>query len=125
MAESLLNFCSNDYLGLAGDDPRVREAFKAGVDEWGVGARAHPTSCPVIRARIVRWKKRWPNSPAGHARYCFRAAMPRTSGVINALLGVRRTTCSKIDLNHASLLDGGRVSRAGFHWFGASGYGGS
>ena len=31
----LLNFCSNDYLGLAAD-PRVCAAFKAGVDGWGI-----------------------------------------------------------------------------------------
>ena len=36
---TLLNFCSNDYLGLAGD-PRVRAAFHAGVDRWGAGAGA-------------------------------------------------------------------------------------
>ena len=36
---TLLNFCSNDYLGLAAD-PRVCAAFKAGVDRWGAGAGA-------------------------------------------------------------------------------------
>ena len=33
----LLNFCSNDYLGLA-SDARVRAAFKQGIDDWGVGS---------------------------------------------------------------------------------------
>jgi 8-amino-7-oxononanoate synthase len=36
---TLLNFCSNDYLGLAGDQ-RIGEAMKAGVDRWGTGATA-------------------------------------------------------------------------------------
>ena len=40
----LLNFCSNDYLGLAGD-PRLAEAFKSGVDRWGTGAGASHLIC--------------------------------------------------------------------------------
>src|SRR5690242_1415316 len=35
----LLNFCSNDYLGLAGD-PRLAEAMRAAANRWGVGSGA-------------------------------------------------------------------------------------
>ena len=40
----LVNFCSNDYLGLAAD-ARIAEAFKAGIDRWGVGAGASHLVC--------------------------------------------------------------------------------
>ena len=37
--QSMLSFCSNDYLGLA-NDPRVVEAFKKGAELYGVGSGA-------------------------------------------------------------------------------------
>ena len=70
----LLNFCSNDYLGLA-NDPRVREAFKQGVDEWGVGAGA---SHLVTRERTMRWRRRSPILLAGPARCCSPVVMRPT-----------------------------------------------
>jgi len=41
--KSLINFCSNDYLSLA-NHPQVKEAFKQGVDEYGVGSTFQSTS---------------------------------------------------------------------------------
>ncbi|MDE0055222.1 MAG: 8-amino-7-oxononanoate synthase, partial [Gammaproteobacteria bacterium] len=45
----LLNFCSNDYLGLAGDE-RIAEALKAAVGRWGVGAGASHLVCGHTQA---------------------------------------------------------------------------
>ena len=42
--ERLLNFSSNDYLGLAGD-PRVAQALANGAREWGAGAAASRLVC--------------------------------------------------------------------------------
>jgi 8-amino-7-oxononanoate synthase len=111
---SLLNFCSNDYLGLAGDG-RVREAFKAGVDEWGAGAGAshlvsgHTGAHRALEEALAEFTGR-PRA------LLFSSGYAANLGVINALLGVPDHVFED-RLNHASLLDGGRVSRAGFHWF--------
>jgi Aminotransferase class I and II len=57
----LINFCSNDYLGLA-NDPRLRKAATAAIDEFGVGAGAprliSETQSPhlVLERAPVKWK---------------------------------------------------------------------
>jgi 8-amino-7-oxononanoate synthase len=111
----LLNFCSNDYLGLAGD-PRIRAAFKAGVDEWGVGAGAshlvsgHTAAHHALEEALAEFTGR-PRA------LLFSSGYAANMGVINALLGAPDQVFED-RLNHASLLDGGWVSRAGFHWYG-------
>ena len=110
----LLNFCSNDYLGLAGD-PRVREAFTAAIARWGTGTGASHLVCGHTAA----------HEALEHALAEF-TGRPRTLlyssgyganlGVINALLG-RGDFIFEDRLNHASLLDGGRISQASFLWF--------
>ena len=110
----LLNFCSNDYLGLAGD-PRIRDAFKAGVDDWGTGAGAshlvtgHTAAHHALEEALAEFTGR-PRA------LLFSSGYAANMGVINALLGVPDHVFED-RLNHASLLDGGRVSRAGFHWY--------
>jgi 8-amino-7-oxononanoate synthase len=110
----LLNFCSNDYLGLAGDQ-RIRDAFKAGIDNWGSGAGAshlvsgHTAAHHALEEALADF--------TGRARaLLFSSGYAANLGVINALLGVPDHVFED-RLNHASLLDGGRISRAGFHRF--------
>lgn len=104
-------FCSNDYLGLA-NHPVVRAAFKRGVEEYGVGSGA---------AHLVTGHSR-----AHHALEealaefvgCPRALLFSTGymanlGVVSALLE-RRDEIFEDRLNHASLLDGGRLAGARF-----------
>jgi 8-amino-7-oxononanoate synthase len=110
----LLNFCSNDYLGLAGD-ARIREAFKAGVDQWGSGAGAshlvsgHTAAHHALEEALAEFTGR-------QKALLFSSGYAANLGVINALLGVPDHVIED-RLNHASLLDGGRLSRAGFHRF--------
>jgi 8-amino-7-oxononanoate synthase len=110
----LLNFCSNDYLGLAADE-RIRDAFKAGVDAWGVGAGAshlvcgHTAAHHELEAALADFTGR-PRA------LLFSSGYAANMGVINALLGVRDRVFED-RLNHASLLDGGWISRADFNWF--------
>ena len=111
---SLLNFCSNDYLGLAADE-RVRAAFKAGVDRWGAGAGAshlvsgHTAAHQELEEALADFTRR-PRA------LLFGSGYAANVGTINALVG-------SVDhvfedrLNHASLLDGGWLSRANFNWF--------
>ena len=112
---NLLNFCSNDYLGLAGDQ-RIRDAFKAGVDEWGAGAGAshlvtgHTAAHQALEEALAEFTGR-PRA------LLFSSGYAANMGVINALLGLPDHVFED-RLNHASLLDGGWISRAGFHWYG-------
>ena len=110
----LLNFCSNDYLGLAGDE-RIRDAFKAGVDEWGVGAGASHLVCGHTAAheRLEEALAEFTGRPRA---LLFSSGYAANLGAINALLGIPDHVFED-RLNHASLLDGGWISRARFHWF--------
>ena len=111
----LLNFCSNDYLGLAADE-RVRAAFHAGVERWGVGAGAshlvsgHTSAHHELEDALADFTAR-PRA------LLFGSGYAANLGTINALLGPGDHVFED-RLNHASLLDGGWLSRAGFEWFG-------
>lgn len=110
----LLNFCSNDYLGLANDE-RLKEAFKQGVDQWGVGAsashlisghtRAHDALEEVLADFVGRPRA-----------LLFSSGYAANMGTINSLVS-EGDHVFQDRLNHASLLDGGWISRAHFHWF--------
>ena len=110
----LLNFCSNDYLGLA-NDPRVREAFKAAIDRWGTGAGAshlvcgHTAAHEALELALAEFTGR-PRA------LLYASGYSANVGAINALLGLGDFVFED-RLNHASLLDGGRISRATFTWF--------
>ena len=110
----LLNFCSNDYLGLAGD-PRVREAFKAAIARWGTGAGAshlvcgHTAAHEALELALAEF--------TGRSRaLLYSSGYGANVGVINALLSMGDFVFED-RLNHASLLDGGRISQATFIWF--------
>jgi 8-amino-7-oxononanoate synthase len=110
----LLNFCSNDYLGLAAD-PRVCAAFKAGVDRWGVGSGAshlvsgHTAAHQELEIALADFTGR-PRA------LLFGSGYAANVGTLSALLG-QRDQVFEDRLNHASLLDGGWLSRANFEWY--------
>ena len=111
----LLNFCSNDYLGLAGDK-RVAEALKSGVERWGVGAGASHLVCGHTEAHeeLETTLAEFTGRPRA---LVYSSGYAANVGVINALLSVGDLVCED-RLNHASLLDGGWISRARFAWYG-------
>jgi len=110
----LLNFCSNDYLGLAGD-PRVRAAFTAAIARWGTGAGAshlvcgHTAAHEALELALAEFTGR-PRA------LLYSSGYGANVGVINALLSTGDFVFED-RLNHASLLDGGRISQATFVWF--------
>lgn len=110
----VLNFCSNDYLGLA-NDQRIRDAFKAGVDRWGVGAGASHLVCGHTAAHheLEEALAEFTGRPRA---LLFSNGYAANLGTINALVGTHDRVFED-RLNHASLLDGGWVSRAAFHWY--------
>lgn len=107
----VVNFCSNDYLGLA-NHPEVVAAFKGGVDRYGVGSGSahlicgHSSAHHALEEELAAF--------AGRQRaLLFSTGYMANLGVISALLG--RGDCVLEDrLNHASLLDGGLLSGARF-----------
>ncbi len=111
---ALLNFSSNDYLGLAGD-PRVSAALKAGADRWGAGAGAshlvsgHTSAHEELEEALADFTRR-PRA------LLFGSGYAANLGTINALVGPGDHVFED-RLNHASLLDGGWLSRAHFAWF--------
>jgi 8-amino-7-oxononanoate synthase len=105
----LINFSSNDYLGLA-NDSRLRGAAISGINEFGVGAGASRlisgTQSPHVRLEraLAKWK-------GTEAALCFSSGYAAALGVIPAL--VTKNDILLLDkLSHASLIDGAKLSRA-------------
>jgi 7-keto-8-aminopelargonate synthetase-like enzyme len=105
----LINFSSNDYLGLA-NDSRLREAAVAAIGEFGVGAGASrlvsgTQSLHVrLESAIAKWK-------GTEAALCFSSGYAAALGTIPAL--VARNDIILLDkLCHASLIDGAKLSGA-------------
>lgn len=111
---TLLNFSSNDYLGLAAD-ARVAAAMKVGVDRWGAGSGAshlvcgHTAAHEELEEALARFTRR-PRA------LLFSSGYAANLGTINALLGPRDQVFQD-RLNHASLIDGGRLCGAHFEWY--------
>ena len=110
----LINFSSNDYLGLA-NDPRLREAAIAAIDKFGVGAGASRlisgNLSPHLRLEhaLAEWK-------GTEAALCFSSGYAAALGTIPAL--VTKNDVALLDkLCHASLIDGARLSGAAVRVF--------
>ena len=106
---SYLSFCSNDYLGLA-NHPRVIAAFRQGLDEYGAGSGAAHLITGHSRAH-----HRLEEELAGFVQrpraLLFSTGYMANLGVMQALLG-RGDRVFQDHSNHASLLDGARLSGA-------------
>ena len=105
----LINFSSNDYLGLASDS-RLRNAAIGTIKEFGVGAGASRlvsgTQSPHLRleAALAKWK-------GTEAALCFSSGYAAALGTLPAL--VTRNDVILLDkLSHASLIDGAKLSGA-------------
>lgn len=105
----LLNFCANNYLGLA-NHPRMRQAAKRAVDSFGVGPGAVRTIAGTMSLH-ERLEKRL--AEFKHAEDCitFQSGFNANLGAIPALVG-RGDVIFSDELNHASIIDGCRLSRA-------------
>ncbi len=108
----VLNFTSNDYLGLA-SDPRLRSALQRALDETSAGAGASRllsgTLAPHVEAE--RALASFCHSPAARL---FSTGYAANVGTLPALVG-RGDTIFSDALNHASIIDGARLSRATIH----------
>lgn len=107
----LLNFCSNDYLGLA-NHPEVIAAFKRGADRYGAGSGSAHLVCGHSQAHH-ELEEELAEFTGRQRALLFSTGYMANLGVISALLG-RNDHVFEDRLNHASLLDGGLLSRAHF-----------
>ena len=104
-----LSFCSNDYLGLA-NHADVLSAFHRGIDEFGCGSGAahlitgHSRAHHALEEELADFVQR-PRA------LLFSTGYSANLGVMAALLG-RGDRVFEDRLNHASLLDAARLSRA-------------
>ncbi len=107
--KSVLLLCSNNYLGLA-DHPKVREAAAEAAMRWGVGAGASRlvSGSMTIHRRL---EERLAEFEHSEACVLFGSGYLANIGVIGALAGAGDTVFSD-QLNHASIVDGCRLSRA-------------
>ena len=108
---SILNFCSNDYLGLA-NHPDVINAFKSGVDQYGVGSGSAHLICGHSSAHHAL-EEELADFTGRERALLFSTGYMANIGVISALLD-KHDAVFEDRLNHASLLDGGLMSDARF-----------
>ncbi len=104
-----LNFCSNDYLGLA-SDPRLARAAQKALDASGTGSGA-AALVSGYNAEHARLEEELADFVGRPRALLFSTGWAANLGLLRALLG-REDRLIADELNHASLIDGGRLSGA-------------
>ena len=107
--KNVIKFCANNYLGLA-NHPRLREAVKQAVDRYGVGPGAVRTIAGTMSLH-VELEKRLAEFKRVEAAITFQSGFNANLATIPALVG-RGDVIFSDRLNHASIIDGCRLSRA-------------
>jgi glycine C-acetyltransferase len=107
--KQVINLASNNYLGLT-THPKLREAALAATKKYGVGSGAVRTIAGTmslhmqLEERIARFKN-------VEACVVFQSGFAANAGTVSAILGKDDFIISD-ELNHASIIDGARLSRA-------------
>ena len=105
----VINLASNNYLGLC-NHPKLREAAVAATEKYGVGSGAVRTIAGTMRIhmeleeKIARFK-------GVEACVVFQSGFAANAGTVSSILGKEDFILSD-ELNHASIIDGARLSRA-------------
>lgn len=112
--KKVINFCSNNYLGLA-NHPDINKAFKKGIDTYGSGSgsahliNGHSAAHHALEEELADF--------TGYPRcLLFSTGYMANLGIAQALMG-RGDLVLEDHLNHASLLDAGLLSGARFSRF--------
>ena len=107
--DRVLNFCANNYLGLA-DSPELTEAAKAALDRYGYGMASVRFICgtqeghKALESRIAQF--------LGHEdAILYSSCFDANTGLFETLLGSEDAVVSDA-LNHASIIDGIRLCKA-------------
>jgi glycine C-acetyltransferase len=107
--KNVLNFCSNNYLGLA-NHPRVVEAAKEATKKYGVGPAAVRSIAGTMDLH-VQLEQRLAKFKGAEDVITFQSGFTANLGTISALVGKEDVIFSD-RLNHASIIDGSRLSGA-------------
>jgi glycine C-acetyltransferase len=107
--QRVLNFCSNNYLGLA-NHPRLLQAAQKAMDEYGMGPAAVRSIAGTMDLH-VELDRRIAAFKGVEASITFQSGFTANLGVIPALVGKEDVIFSD-ELNHASIIDGSRLSGA-------------
>ena len=105
--KKVLNFCSNNYLGLA-NHPQIVAAAKKAADEMGVGPAAVRTIAGTTSLHL-ELEKRLAAFKGVEAAITFQSGFTANLATIPALVGKEDVIFSD-RLNHASIIDGCRLS---------------
>ena len=107
--KKVLNFCSNNYLGLA-NHPKLVEAAKEATDKYGVGPAAVRSIAGTTDLHI-QLEQRLAKFKGAEDVITFQSGFNANLGTISALVGKEDVIFSD-RLNHASIIDGCRLSGA-------------
>jgi glycine C-acetyltransferase len=107
--KQVINLASNNYLGLTAD-PRLREAAIQATKDYGVGSGAVRTIAGTMKIHMELEEKiaRFKNV---EACVVFQSGFAANAGTVSSVLGKEDFIISD-ELNHASIIDGARLSRA-------------
>lgn len=105
----VLNFCANNYLGLA-NDPRIVAAAHRGLDEWGYGLASVRFICGTQELHL-ELERRVSEFLGYDDTILFSSCFDANGGVFETLFGPDDAIISD-ELNHASIIDGIRLSKA-------------
>src|SRR5688572_7077593 len=107
--EPVLNLCANNYLGFA-QHPEVREAARAGLEQWGYGLASVRFICGTqeqhkqLEAKLAEFL-------GTEDTILYSSCFDANGGLFETLLGVEDAIISD-ELNHASIIDGVRLCKA-------------
>src|SRR5437588_3095062 len=105
----VINLASNNYLGLAAH-PRMKEAAARAAAEFGAGSGAVRTIAGTMSLH-VELERRFAEFKGAEAAIMFQSGFTANSGTVAAILSKEDVIVSD-QLNHASIIDGARLSRA-------------
>ena len=105
----VINLCANNYLGLA-NHPRLKEAAKRAIDTYGIGPGAVRTIAGTMQLHLDL-ERRLAEFKHAEAVISLQSGFAANLATIPALMG-RGDVIFSDELNHASIIDGCRLSRA-------------
>jgi glycine C-acetyltransferase len=107
--KKVINFCANNYLGLANDN-RLREVAKKTIDKYGIGTASVRFICGTMSVS-QEFEKKMADFLGYEDVISYSSCFAANNGVFAALFDKQDAIISA-DLNHASLIDGIRLCKA-------------